>query len=193
MSGLLPEGGGLFKNRDADRRRREEVRQATFEESAVKRLLAVAGVKYNLTASRGEAASIGSDHALSFPWFHDRYPRFPVRMGASKLAYMHWIEVPDLFGRGFTKTKFFREYLLFLQQAGLDDTRERVGLVFNWPDIGMMVLHNYPVEQQNTPDPDLRTERGTRIVRPFGNPLVIYVIETVTDFLANIGNDWATE
>ena len=191
MSNLLPEGGGLFKNADGDRARREEMRQATFEETAVKRLLAVANVKFHLVTARQEAARITKEHALSFAWFHDAWPRFPVRMGACKLPSMHAIAVSDLFGSGFTKTKFFREYITFLQQENVDDTKDRAGLVFNWPDIGLMVLHNYPVEQQNTADPDARTERGTRIVRPFGNPLVIYVIETAADFMANIGNDWA--
>lgn len=53
-----------------------------------------------------------------------------------------------------------------------------------------MVLHNYPTQSWVT-DPDLREERGTRIVRPFGNPLVVYVIESLNDFMMSIGTDWA--
>lgn len=176
----------------------KENQRNSFEETTIKRLLKQADVKYNLTQWRKDAASMnGGVHFLTFDWFADQFPQFPVQLGAARIKWTHKIVCGDLFGSGFAKLPFFKEYRTFLDQAGVDLQTERAGLVFNWTGVraggSAMVLHNYPVSSHNVPDPDSRVERGTRIVRPFGNPVVVFVIESMTDFSLSIGTDWATE
>jgi len=168
---------------------------ASFEETIIKKLMAEAGCTYHLSSLRKEAASMnGGIHLLTFDWFSSAFPGFPVRLGAARLTGTHKITCGQLFGSSFTKLSFFKEYQHFLDQSGLDEESERVGLVFNWSGVKTggraMVLHNYPVSSSNIVDPDLRIERGTRIVRPFGNPVVVYVIESLHDLMLSVGNDW---
>ena len=178
---------------DRSRAEIEDDRQAAFGERVIKQILANAGVKNRLREWKRQVSWKTGKMGLTFDWFHEFFPDFPVRMGAAKLTYIHDISVPNLFGAGFVKMKFFLEYRDHLLRENLDDRTDRAGLAFMWPGIGIMVLHNYPVgdEAETSPDPDIRTERGTRIVRPFGNPLVIYVVERLDDFLRNIGTEWA--
>lgn len=130
---------------------------------------------------------------LNFAWFHDHYPEFPVRLGAAKIPWIHEVSVGDLFGP-FTKLPFFKHYEKFLDELDLNPEEEQAALIFPWATIpkggSAMVLHNYPVNE-GTDDPNMRLERGTRIIRPLGNPVVIYVIESLNDFLANVGTTWA--
>jgi len=170
----------------------KEQRQHALEERVIKRIWDFAGVRpKSLAAASQECKLETGTNTLNFGWFHAHYP-FPVTLGAAKLEWLHKIQVGDLFGP-FTKLPFFKEYERFLEEVDLDPATARAALIFPWAHIpkggNAMVLHNYPVDTSN--EADLRTERGTRIVRPLGNPLVIYVIESLNDFLANVGTDWA--
>ena len=161
------------------------------EERLVKRIMSTVG------CSAGELrARVGEEYySPSLQWLRDQ-TRFPVILGAAKIPWMHQIQIGDLFGPNFVKQRFFVAYTEFLASCGLDDREDHCGLVFNWPGIqqggSAMVLHNYPVDSCEV-DPDLRTERGTRIVRPYGKPLVVYVIESFNDFLLSVGVDWWEE
>lgn len=169
-----------------------EQRILALEERVIKRIWDFAGVRpKSLAAASQECKLETGTPTLNFGWFHEHYP-FPVQMGAAKIDWMQNIQVGDLFGP-FTKLKPFKEYEKFLYEVDIDPAEERAALVFPWAHIpkggSAMVLHNYPVDSSQ--DPDLRVERGTRIVRPLGNPLVVYVIESLNDFLSNVGTDWA--
>jgi len=172
----------------------EEQRVANYEESLVTRILRHANVPFHKGALRREAQEETNEYAISFNFFNHKYPEFPVFMGAAKLRWMTKLKVGDLFGTHFMKLPCMKAYQDFCESTEFDPRRERLGLVFNWPGIDAggtaMVLHNYPVDSIDE-DPDGRLERGTRIVRPFGNPLVVYVIESFNDFLLSVGTDWA--
>jgi len=159
----------------------------------VKRIIGNAGGKPHVAVR--DAKMEGYEFA-DFEYLEAMTP-FPVTLFGARIPWMHQVGIPQLFGSEFTKTTFFKEYTKGLAQLDIKDTERRVGLVFRWPGIsrggGAMVLHNYPVMMQNIADPDLREERGTRIVRPFGNPVVIYVIEAFQDFLLTVGTDWYQE
>ena len=188
MSEFLREGGGLFQGEQAVRAQTETTRQAAYEEAVVKRIVRRYRGTREALVTEGRRRGVSP---FQFGVLQDTFPRFPVQLGSAKIPDVHRTCIAELFGSGFTKTRFFREYQKWLVATATDDRETRVAFVFNWPAISdQMVLHNYPVEQANTADPDLRRERGTRIVRPYGRPLVIYVVETLEDFLENLGSSW---
>jgi len=167
----------------------EEDRITAFEHTLVKRLFANVGI--NAAGVKAIAASEGYD-CPNFQWLREQ-TTFPVFLGSAKIPWMQHLQIGELFGSNFTKTRFFAAYTEFVQSECFDDRRDRCGLVFNWPGIpqggSAMVLHNYPVDSCKY-DPDLRTERGTRIVRPYGHPVVVYVIESFNDFIQSVGIEW---
>jgi len=170
----------------------QEQRVHALEERVIKRIWDYANARpRSLAAAARECKLETGVPSLNFEWFFNHYP-FPVVLGAAKLDWMSRIQVGDLFGP-FTKLPFFKEYEMFLEGVDVDPVKERAALIFPWAHIpkggNAMAIHNYPVD--STEDPDLRTERGTRIVRPLGNPTVIYVVESLNDFLANVGTEWA--
>ena len=180
----------------AGKRQRGEIevqRQIAFEAAIVVRLLKFGGMGSRVGAFRQERKEAG-DADLTLFWFNATFPRFPVILGAQKIAHVHQVTVGHLFGPNFMKLPMMKEYQSFQTTQGLDDRAQRVGLVFQWPHVptaGTMVLHNYPIEVDRMPDPSLRAERNTRIVRPFGNPTVVYVIDPLEEFLISVGKDWA--
>jgi hypothetical protein len=165
-------------------------RIVAFEIGLTKRIMATVNVGV------GELRMlVGEDYVgPTFQWLRDQ-TRFPVFLGAAKLPWMKNLAIGELFGSNFVKTRFFAAYIEFVGSECFDDRKDHCGLVFNWPGIpqggSAMVLHNYPVDSCKV-DPDLRTERGTRIVRPFGQgkDCNIYVIESFNDFLLSTGTDW---
>lgn len=185
MSQPLPEGGGLIRGEQlVQRERMETSRQLAYETAVVKRILRRTPPEY-VSAVHEAAKQNGTP--LCFSAFHEGCPDFPVRLGSAKIPYVHTITVPSFFRTMFTKTPIFQAYVKWLVTENLDDRQERVCFVFQWPGISdMAVLHNFPVGNPNVPDPDLQSQRGTRIVRPYGNPLVIYVLEALDDFLDNL-------
>jgi len=162
-------------------------RQATYEFTLLCRIMRSVGVD---TASVHRLVE-ADGYEPSLRWLTE-CTQFPVLLGAAKIPWMHAVPVGALFGHNFIKTPFFNEYVTFLTDNGYSDERSRCGLVFNWPGIpkggSAMVLHSYPGDTwQGT---DIYIGEGTRIVRPYGNPLVIYVIESFNDFLHSIGTVW---
>lgn len=171
-----------------------EQRRLALEERVIKRILDFAGCRPQSIAACVNECKRETGHAvLNFEWFATHYGNFPVVVGAAKIDWMQNIKVGDLFG-AFTKLPFFKEYEKFLDEVDADPALDKAALVFPWAHIpkggSAMVLHNYPVDSGE--DVDLRMERGTRIVRSLGNPLVIYVVESLNDFLTDVGTEWAS-
>ncbi len=190
-SGMI-EGGGLFPNKAAEFTARQELADDAFEERAVKSILAAAGIKTSKWTLLEDVKQRTNGNKMTFAWFHQAFPAFPVKLTGTKLRHMHQVQVASLFGSHFAKNSFFREFQKALLQDDLSVQETRAGLVFNWPDISTMILHNYPIQSDNNgTDVEMRVERGTRIVRPFGNPVVVYVIESLHDFLLSVGTDWS--
>jgi hypothetical protein len=176
---------------------KEEAARKSLEETLVKRLLghAAGGRPDRPVSVHREAVQAGFDRAC-FEWFYQRYPGFPIRLAVSRLRYVHQTGVPDLFGARFAKTKFFRVFADYMAANDLKPVKDRVGLVFGWPEIqpggAAMVLHNYPPDLQRPGSPQFWTG-GTKIVRPFGNPLVVYVIESFQDLMNWVGTEWCVD
>ena len=195
MADAFQERRGLFGDRALDFERINTERQGTFEERIVRQILTWAGHGARLAAYARECQD-EDGVKLNCGWLNRRFPRFPVLMGTEKLPRVYEIRVGDLFGPNFVKTPMMEAYKKLQLQLGVSDDNERLGLVFGWPHVptaSTMVLHNYPIEVHTVPDPSLRMERNTRIVRPYGNPPVVYVIDPLQEFLLSIGKDWAEE
>jgi hypothetical protein len=183
--------GWLTGTPEYERLTKDQQRLA-LEERVIKHIWDFADARpKSLAAASHECKLETGSPVLNFQWFHDHYP-FPVQMGAAKIPWLHQLQIGDLFGP-FTKLAFFKEYMSFMERENLDPATARGALVFPWTHIpkggSAMVLHNYPVDM--TDEVDRRKERGTRIIRPYGKPLVLYVIESLNDFLENVGTYWA--
>lgn len=177
----------------AARETHEQSRQAVFEERVIKQILRAANVTAPLKTLLDDAYTETNARRLSFRWFQAAFPQFPLRMGAQKVPYVQDVMGSQLFGSGFAKTPYFTEFKKFVEREDIDLTVERAALVFVWPRAqggALMALHNYPPDGNNAWDPNCRNERGTRILRRFGNPPILYVIESLNDLLVSIGADW---
>lgn len=174
--------------------RRDEQRVAHYEETLVKRILNHAGVPFTVPGLKARAADETNEHTVSFDFFAQEYPRFPVLLGAAKIKWTHEIQVGHLFGKHFMQLSCMKEYQNLCASVDADPRENRVGLVFNWAGIdaggSAMVLHNYPpgccVDAHERP-------RGTFVCRPYGSPVVVYVIEAFNDFLDSVGTGWAVD
>jgi hypothetical protein len=168
-------------------------RRMALEERVIKRILDHANCRPASIAACVKECKLETGHAtLNFEWFHNHYMRFPAMLGAAKINWMQNIQVGDLFGP-FTKLPFFKEYEKFCDEIDLDPAVDKAALIFPWAHIpkggNAMVLHNYPIDTVWDCHHD-KAGRGTRIVRPLGNPVVVYVVESLNDFLTNVGTTW---
>ena len=173
-------------------------RQLVFQERIVKQLLRNAGVALNVAAAKREAREQYGDDTLSFVWFHDRFPGFPVFLMAQKLPFTHKVTLADLYGRArFQKLSWWREYESQAELNGLDLRRERAALVFNLPharDAFLMVLHNQPSQEYTFTDAECREEDPwPRTVFPMGKSGVTAVLEAFPGFLQTVGTYWAAD
>lgn len=178
------------------REQQQQEAVAAFEETLVKRILRRGNVNVPIGRAKKDAQQLIGESFMSFAWFRRRFPSFPLYMAAVKIPFTHEIKVGQLFGAEFAKLPFWKAYHLAAEQLDIDIQNERLALFFSWAGIAQggsaMVLHNYPIASQNVIDPHTRTERGTRLIRPYGNdPPVVYVIEAMDDFLESVGDDWS--
>lgn len=171
----------------------EANRQEHYEETIIKRILRGAGqAPSNWGVFVNECRErTGLDH-LNFEWFRDRYPRFPLRLLPQKIAKAHRTTLIDVFKR-FTTTRVFEVYQELAQFHGVNLKEHYAGLVFEMGELGACVLHNYPRLDHLGTDETARGDHGTRIVRPVGFPVVVYVVEQLPSLLDGIGKEWAQE
>jgi hypothetical protein len=191
---------GGFWNRGLGREALEEQRQAGFEERCIKQILRYANVPLRIGQAKAMAREDGNHDSLNFRWFAQAFPSFPVTMGAEKLRRTSGTQIgwTQLFGNGFMKLPFMQEYMKLVNTLAVDVHSERVALVFNAPHADKattMVLHNQPIQANNVSvvDPERREETETRIIRPYGNPRVTYVLESFNSFMQTVGTDWAAD
>lgn len=190
---------GFFKqvevNRDPSAAERQLVREENLTESAIKALLTNAGYRPNLGWA-GVAAqcrhTTGSDK-LTFAWFHETFPRFPVQMEAASVPFVYSTNLRDLFD-GFRKMPVFKAYTKAFDHAALPELTSNFALVFR--DVRrLMVLHNYPRRDDIGPtdnaDGDNNDDQGTLVSHRYRN--VIYILETLDRFASAVGNHWAQD
>lgn len=192
---------GFFKqvefNRDPSAAERQRVTEESLAESAIKAMLTTAGYKPNLGWA-GLAAQCQREtgsHKLTFAWFHETFPRFPVRMDAARVKFVYSTNLRDLFD-GFRKMPVFKAYTSAFDHADLPDMTSYFALVFR--DVRrMMVLHNYPRRDDIVPTDDISSidesheDQGTLVSHRYKT--VVYTLETLDRFASSVGNFWAQD
>lgn len=178
---------GQEVNRDKQSSQIDQDREATAAEGMIKFVLSESGygAAYGWAALANECKLLTGSPTLTFDWFHERYPSFPVKLGAMPIPFVHHITMRELFD-GFLKSRVFKAYKEFIVQGSHDDTQTLVA--FGFKEVRRrMVLHNYP----RTYDIEQAQEahnQGTRIVHQFGE--VTYTIEPLKNFIGAIGCRW---
>ncbi len=190
---------GLFEEmRSAAKDQVREQQQIGFQERIVKQLLRKAGVEINVAALKREAGEQRNTSDLSFDWFNENFPRFPLRLLSQKLKYTQLASIGQLYGKNeFKKLPWWQEYLQQTGLYGLDLTRQRAALLFNLPfakDAYLMVVHNQPVQEQVIRDAELRQdEPWPRTTFPIGKTGLVAVLEAFDSFIQTVGSDWAEQ
>lgn len=188
-----------FRDVALQREVREDNRQGGFEERVVKQLLRNAGVPLQVGKAKNQAQAERGSMDLNFAWLRDVIPQFPIYMATSKLPNTSGTKIgwTQLFGAGFAKLPFVVEYQKVAAGEDWDIHTDSCALVFNAPGADKsttMVLHNQPIQETMVvEDPERRTHAETRIIRPYGKPQVVYVIESLRSFMETVGTDWAEE
>lgn len=168
-------------------------RQQHYEETIIKRILRDAGAApSNWGIAVNECKERTGLTYLNFEWFRERYPRFPVHLLPQKVPKAHRTSLIDLFKR-FTATRVFTAFQELVLFHGEDVTKNNVGIVFELGELGACVLHNFPRFDHLSSDDTSRGDHGTRIVRPVGLPVVVYVVEQLPSLLDGIGKEWAQD
>lgn len=170
------------------REEKDAERQENYEAKFVLRFFQEAGVRLGRGVLEAQAKADTGESQLTFAWFRSRYPQFPVVLYAEKLRYVHEVTIADLFLR-FTKLKFLTVFEEKVRADGLDLRTRNAGLIFEWPGIGTVVLHNLRRNSQIGND-DSFYDGGTLVVRSVGAPPITYVIETLKTFIPAVGRDW---
>ena len=157
-----------------------EERRRDFERQVVITILNRTGKLYQLAEWKTALAAQGLDVRLTLAYFFERYPGFPIHLGAVVLPDHNPIEWTDFFNR-FTLTPYFLAYQRWREEHDLDDTRVPLGIVFTTPHVAM-VLHTWTGRRRrDTP----------HLVRTLGRPAVTFTLETLASMLRAIGPDWA--
>lgn len=117
-------------------------REGKFEARAVQAVLAHFGMTHHAGALRRRCQEATGTSDLTFAWFHEAFPDFPIRLGSTVLPYQHEVKRADLRKR-LDRTKLYRAYEDLA--AAVPDGCPQVctGLVFQWPGDGLLVMHDY--------------------------------------------------
>jgi hypothetical protein len=170
------------------RQAKEDARNETYEARQVANFLRKAGSKLSMAQMVASAQAATGEPQVTFAWLQQLYPQFPVRLFAQKIRYVHEIAIVDLF-RKFTKLSCMRVLQEMVAANNLDLKTRNVGLIFQLPGLGAVVLHNLRRNAQ-IGDDDSFQDGGTLIVRTVGAPPITYVIEQLSTFIPALGNAW---
>lgn len=171
-----------------------EKSQLSFQERCVRMILKFAAFPESFVTLKARAKEHYGRSDLSFAWFAEEFPAYPVNLMSQRLRYTAKPRWTELFGAGFAKQTWFKEYHKQVAEYAWDLQTSRCAMFFNAPHAdtaATMVLHNQPVANMIIQDAELRGEPETRILRPYGRPQVTYVIESAKSFMCTVGTDWA--
>jgi len=147
VSSTTPPNNGLRDLRDdllgQTRAAQQEANRASHEATVTSRILKKLRPNVSLPALRQELG----DLQLSLETIHVAVPGFPVRLIAEHVPLLHTASIADLF-KPVTTQRIFWHYLQQLERRGWDDRDRCCGLVSNWPDVGAVVLHNWPRSEE---------------------------------------------
>lgn len=156
------------------------VKQDAYEERFIKYLMQEFNLAHQISKMKHDCYEVTGKHQLNWNWFANAFPSFPVRFMPRSIPYVHQIMLRDLFQR-FTKTPIYVEFEKGIEIHGLDPHAQTVGMVFEWPQLGRVVMHNYA--SYHSPDIQLRRE----LLRP----PITFVIERCQPLVDHIKEVWA--
>ena len=153
---------------------------ALSEDAAVRKVLRRMGNESAIQGLRYKCKEVTGSDLLTFPWFHDEYPAWPVKFGVSRVKGVHKVPMNQVLKR-FTKTPYFKAFEDFVEDVGVNVREDSAGLIFMWPGHATVVLHNYPRDDEYVE----RGQEWARITRAMGNmtPRVIYTLEPLDALL----------
>ncbi len=169
-----------------------KAQQSSFEEAVIKDLLRRVGVSIHVSIARLESKEEFQSDGISFAWFNSRYPQFPVKLAASKLAFTSGTHIgwTELFHpAGARNTPWHREYEKTCATYDWDLERDRAALLFNAPHLpggGIMAYHNQ-IAQAGYTEAEQR-DGSTRALIHTGKTTM--VLETFKSFLTTVGTTW---
>lgn len=170
------------------RQAKEDERNENYETRQVAAILRKVGCKISLAQMTNMAKDLTGEPKVTFAWLRMQYPRFPISLFAQKIKYVHEITIVDLYQR-FTTLPCMKALQGFAEGAALDPKKINIGLIFELPGLGAVILHNMRRNAQ-IGDDDSFQDGGTLIMRSVGSPPVTYVLEQFSTFVPAIGRDW---
>ncbi len=170
--------------------------QLAFQERIVKQLMRRAAIPAAVGALKHEAMDRRGSADLSFDWFNERFPTFPLRLLSQKMKYTQTTTLGDIYGKGrFRKLPWWQEYESQTCLYNVNLATQRAAFFFNLPfakDAFLMVLHNQPTQEQVIRDAEVRQdEPWPRTTFPIGKTGVVAVLEAFDSFMQTVGIEWA--
>jgi hypothetical protein len=159
---------------------------AHVEDTAVRMVLRKMGNASAIQSLRHRCREVTGSDLLTFPWFHEEYPSWPIVFGVARVDWVHKITLNQIL-KSFTKTPIFKAYEGFIEDVGVNVREESAGLIFRWPGNTSFVLHNHPRDDEYID----KGKEWARITRPMGNmsPRVVYTIEPLDALLHTVDKD----
>lgn len=150
-----------------------------FEERVVLRIIDQFGLRDSLAKLRANCREVTDSDKLSFWWFRAVYPSFPVWISSRRIKNRDFLWT-DMFMRA-TNTSFFQELQEVRDELPEYARDSHYGLVFEYPEVGLMIIHTAP------PRVDLDRDGGflTRVMKKHG----YITIEPFVTFLSSL--EWA--
>ncbi len=155
-------------------------KNAAYEEKLLKYVLTYFGAQAKISELKHQCQLVTGMSSLNWEWFISAFPEFPVRLLIRSVPYVHQITVVDLFAR-FTKTSICKAFDEATSLFGVDPEIDCVAMIFNWPGLGTMAMHNYQTKIG---------ESETKIMRQLYTSKLNFVIEKLSSLLDNIGDTW---
>ena len=153
-------------------------KKSVFEEKMVKTVMTKLGLMSQLSSVMSDVKDWGGKEAkISFTWFHDRWPSFPVRLCTERTVYAHKIDVTDLYKR-FTSTTMYKAFMDAKELIPDSELYSSWGLIFPWSGMGYAVLHNSNF-----------IPGGTRFVKEIRGQMIY--LDQFNEFISEIGKVWA--
>jgi len=162
-------------------------KQSAYEERIVKVILNEFELGAHISRYKRQLKEISDTDVLSFIWFRNAFPDFPLFLGASSNVFSRELALSDLYKR-FSRTKMFETFEALVHEVAQESDLPvkdcgACGLIFPWAKIGNVVLHNLSIELEGT--------RLTRTVKTgLNSEFRTLYLDTLTPLLAALKGTW---
>jgi hypothetical protein len=163
---------------------RRAAARVAYEERIVKKILVRGGLDGEIGKLCMRAKEKTGKARLTFEWFYEEYPSFPVYLSMRKVPFVYQVTPKDLFNK-FCSTPMFKIWEEFRDEAPVRD--RPVALVFDWPAVKgtQMVIHNWERPQE-------WFDGNLRLIRSIGTgrKLQLITIEQFEPFFECVFSGW---